>query len=89
MNMPDEIYAGIEMRGINHRYYTEDCYWDTVCSTDMTRYIKADILGDKYVINRNKFIQIVDSVLAYHNEDKEFCDNFQKDVNELLKGAML
>lgn len=89
MNMPDEIYAGIELRSLGHGDYTEDYYWNTVCSMDMTRYIKADTLGDKYAINRHKFLQTIDAVLEYHSDDKEFCENFRKDINKLLEGARL
>lgn len=46
----------------------------------------ADIIRGKdyYPVNKHKLIQHVNSVLTYHSDDTEFCNNYRKDIDQLI-----
>lgn len=43
----------------------------------------CEMQNTSYVINKHKFIQHIDAVLEYHSKDKEFCNNYRKDINNI------
>lgn len=83
LNMPKELWCCRNNYG-----YSAHEEEKAIMPSD-ARYINADYLSDKYAINRHKFLQTVDAILAYHNEDREFCRNFEGDIQEMLKDAFV
>ena len=58
---------------------------------DIYQTVKQALIEDQsvYKINRHEFIKHVTSVEIYHSDDDEFCQNYRKDVENLIKGNLI
>lgn len=54
---------------------------------EMYQKVKDDLVAyqSSFIVDRSKFYEIVDSVILYHSEDVEFCENFCEDIEKLIK----
>ena len=57
---------------------------------DIYQTVKQALIEDQsvYKINRHEFIQHVEAVEGYLSDDEEFCENYRKDVQELIKDSL-